>query len=301
MAPLLSIVIPSHCRADLLRRCLASVCRHAPPGTEVLVVDDASPSESVSTAARAFPGVRCLRLARQSGFCVASNTGVKAVQGEIIELLNDDTEVTAGWVESALAHFADPQVGAVAPLVLQDTEHPGATPLIDSAGDCYHIGGIARKRGHGHLLGPDHLQACLVFGASASSAFYRRRAILEVGSFPESFGAYFEDVDLSFRLNWAGYRVIYEPSSRVWHKVGSSHGCTDRRLLEQKSRNEERVFWRNMPVRLLWRALPLHLAVLAAKALRRWQRGDLLPFVLGRLSLLSEVNELLQHRRNMVR
>jgi GT2 family glycosyltransferase len=265
----------------------------------VLVVDDASVQQTVSATARAFPGVRCLRLPRRGGFCKAVNAGIRVVRGEVVELLNDDTEVTSGWAGAALVQFADPDVAAVAPLVLRKTGDRSKTPRIDSAGDRYHIGGIAGKRGHGELLGPEYLQPCRVFGASASSAFYRRSALLEVGAFPEDFGAYFEDVDLSFRLNWAGYRIVFEPASRVWHHVGASHGRPQRRLLEQQSRNEERVFWRNLPGRLFWRALPLHLAVLAAKAWRRWQQGELLPFVLGRLSLLAEVRQLLAHRRQL--
>jgi hypothetical protein len=64
---------------------------------------------------------------------------------------------------------------------------------------------------HGRLLEPDYLHTRRVFGASASSAFYRRGALLRVGSFPESFGAYFEDVDLAFRLNRAATRQSTSP------------------------------------------------------------------------------------------
>jgi GT2 family glycosyltransferase len=136
-----------------------------------------------------------------------------------------------------------------------------------------------------------------VFGASASSAFYRRQVILDLGGFPESFGAYFEDVDLSFRLRWAGWQIVHEPASRVWHRVSASHGKTGWRLLAQQSRNEERVFWRNMPRDLLGRAVPLHLGVLLAKAWRRLKAGELLPFLWGRLSVLMEVPSLRRHRR----
>ena len=57
----LSVVIPSHVRADLLRLCLASVARFAPPGTEVIVVDDGSPAGVVTRTAREFAGVRVIR------------------------------------------------------------------------------------------------------------------------------------------------------------------------------------------------------------------------------------------------
>jgi GT2 family glycosyltransferase len=295
---MLSIVIPSHNRADLLRLCLASVRRHAPADTEIVVVDDASPDHAVSRTAHDFAEVRVVRLSRRRGFCAAANAGIRAARNPIVELLNDDTEVSAGWAEAALDHFVNPQVAAVAPLVLRGPPK-GQPPHIDSAGDRYFAGGVAGKRGHGQPLTATYLHGGEVFGASASSAFYRRNALLKVGAFPEEFGAYFEDVDLSFRLHWAGYRIVYEPASRVWHRVSASHGRPSRRLLEQQSRNEERVFWRNLPGRELLRALPWHGAVLVAKMCRRWQKGEWLPFVLGRLRALGEMPGLIRHRRRL--
>ena len=115
------------------------------------------------------------------------------------------------------------RVAAVAPLVLRQSDDVRRR-CIDSAGDRYFLGGVAGKRGSGQPVGPDYLDACPVFGASASSAFYRRDAVLTAGGFPEHFAAYFEDVDLSFRLHWAGYRVVYEPAARVWHRVSASYG-----------------------------------------------------------------------------
>jgi GT2 family glycosyltransferase len=296
--PRLSVVIPSHNRADLLRLCLESVARHAPTGTEVVVVDDASPGGAVSAAAGAFAGVRVVRLEKRGGFCAAANAGLRAATHPIAELLNDDTEVEAGWADAALSWFADPSVAAVAPLVLQRSGGNGP-PRIDSAGDRYYLGGVAGKRGRGRPVGAEHLRAGPVFGASASSAFYRRDAVLTAGGFPESFAAYFEDVDLSFRLHWAGWRVVYEPAARVWHHVSASYGPPDAELLAQQARNEERVFWRNTPARALPCALPLHLAVLAAKAWRRWREGRLLPFLRGKLGVLGEATELLRHRRRL--
>ena len=297
--PQFSIIIPCHNRADLLHLCLQSVTRHAPAATEVIVVDDASNGASASRMAGNFPGTTVVRFRRRRGFCAAANAGIRAARSPIIELLNDDTEVTSGWAEPALLRFRDPQVAAVAPLVLHYPEKESQPLTIDSAGDRYYLGGVAGKRGHGQFLGPDYLQPCRVFGASASSAFYRREALLGVGAFAENFGAYFEDIDLAFRLNRAGYKTVYEPASRVFHRGSASHGLPRRRLLEQQSHNEERVFWRNFPACALARALPRHLAVLVAKAWRRWHEGNLTPFLCGRLRLLAEGPALIRHRRQL--
>jgi GT2 family glycosyltransferase len=122
-----------------------------------------------------------------------------------------------------------------------------------------------------------------VFGASACAAFYRRAAILRAGGFPEHFKAYFEDVDLSFRLRRLGLEIVHEPDSVVWHRLSASYGRRpSRRILELQSCNEERVFWRNTRGAELARLLPRHTAVLAAKAIKRLSERTLLPWMLGR-------------------
>jgi GT2 family glycosyltransferase len=293
---MLSVIIPTHCRADLLRNCLASVCRHAPPGAEILVVDDASPDQVASRTAGAFPGVRVVRRETRGGFCAAANAGVRHATFPIVELLNDDAEATAGWAEGALAVFRRrTAVVAVAPLVLAGP----AGERIDSAGDRYYLGGVAGKRGHGQAPAGAYLRPGPVFGASGCGAFYRRDAFLAVGGFPEEFEAYFDDVDLAFRLRRAGGEVWYEPGSRVLHHGGASYGRPAGRVLAMQSRNEERVYWRNLPPGHLVRGLPRHLAVLAGKALRRWREGQLGPWLRGRLAVLAEAPAIAAHRRRL--
>ena len=302
---MLSIVIPTHHRTDLLRACLQAVTRHAPIGSEIVVVDDASPHGSASDVARSFDGVRVVRLTRQRGFAVAANTGIHASRGDIVELLNDDTEVQPGWDDAALRWFDDPAIGSVAPLVLAWPDGK----IIDSAGDCYYLGGVAGKRGHGIILPSPpgrgdggegerpYSTPRRVFGVSAAAGFYRRSALERVGLFPEEFGSYFEDVDLAFRLNRAGFHAMYEPASRVLHHISASYGREGRRLIERQSCNEERVFWRNLPTPVLWRALPRHAAVLLGKAWRRLDEGTLLPWTFGRLRVAWEWREIMRQRR----
>ena len=247
--------------------------------------------------AREF-GLQGLRLDRRRGFCTAVNVGIRAASAPVVEILNDDTEVTPSWTAAALAAFADSSVGAVAPLALMSLIGEGAE-RIDSAGDRFFVAGIAAKRGHAEPARPPYLQRCRVFGASASCGFYRREALEAAGLFPERFGAYFEDVDLAFRLHRAGYQIVFEPASRVYHRVSSSYRKCDRRVLEQQSLNEERVFWRNLPRPVLLRAIPRHFAVLAGKMWRRYREGNLGPFISGRLQMVAEIPEVMRHRREL--
>lgn len=284
--PRLSVVIPSCVRADLLRRCLESVTAHKPEQTEVIVIDDASANDVISRTAKTFPCVRVIRLARRSGFCVAANTGLRAATAPTIELLNDDTEVTPGWADVPLVRFEDPRLVAIAPLVLQLDPNRTGEPLVDSTGDEYDSGGFAHKRGHGMIFNAQHPvfgTSGWVWGVSATAGFYSRSALERTGLFPEHFGAYFEDVDLSHRLRRVG-NIGYEPSSVVWHRVSASYGQQpNRRVLEQQSCNEERVFWRNVRGTELVRNLPRHAAVLIGKSIRRLTERQFTPWALGRL------------------
>jgi GT2 family glycosyltransferase len=288
--PRLSVVIPSASRPDLLSRCLASVKQFAPSDTEVVVVDDASERGCISEVACTNPNVRVIRLNQRSGFCVAANIGVMSAGADVVELLNDDTEVAPGWADEPLKRFADRNVVAVAPLVLQldpERSRAGLPTLIDSAGDDYDYGGFATKRYHNSELltaQADLQHPQPVWGVSASAAFYRKESILQAGLFPTTFGAYFEDVDLSHRLKPFG-QVWFDPSSVVWHRVSSSYGKSlSPELMEQQSRNEELVFWRNVRGWNRWKYLPRHVGVLVAKAFRRWREGCLTPWLNGRWS-----------------
>ncbi len=187
----LSVIIPSYSRPDLLARCLASLRRNAPLSTEIIVVDDASENMCVSEAAAKFKGVKVIRTPKRLGFCKAANLGVQSASHEVVELLNDDTEVCAGWAEMALDAFEDPKVAAVAPLVLRWPGQIEGRAIIDSAGDAYFASGVATKRGNGQIIEEKWMIPGPVFGASGSSAFYRREVFLKVGAYPESFGAYF--------------------------------------------------------------------------------------------------------------
>ena len=282
----LTIVIPSHNRADLLELCLRSVGRFKPEHATVLVVDDASPGGAVGAVAGRYPGVRVVRTARRVGFARAANLGVELADTPIVQLLNDDTEVTPGWADAVLPRFDDATVAGVAPLVLEyDPARVarGLPPRVDSAGDDYHPGGFARKRFHGQEYMHAPRSAHVVAGVSAAAAFYRRSAVLEAGGFPADFGAYFEDVDLSCRLRRGGGVIWYEPRSVVWHRVSASYGrAVTGKLLAMQSCNEERLFWRNRPDDRRSRDLGLHAAVLAGKAARRLTEGAIGPWLAGR-------------------
>jgi GT2 family glycosyltransferase len=271
-----------------LHTCLTSLTRCSPPHTRWLVVDDASAQGCISRVAQAFPGVEVLRREEQGGFCKAVNTGLARVTSPLVQVLNDDTEVAPGFAEPVLTRFASARVVAVSPLVMNGDR-------IDSMGDHFWPGGVARKRGHGQPLAPHHLRPRRVAAASGSASFYRTAILRACGGFAEELGAYFDDVDLSFRLRRHG-EIWYEPASRIHHHVSSSYGPPRGELLERQSRNEELLYWRNLPVEQLLLWLPVHVGVVALKALLRWREGNLHAFWRGRCAAWGSLSDTLRYR-----
>ncbi len=294
--PALSIVIPSYNGRALLEVCLASIARCRPRDleVEVIVADDASTDGSVAWLGEVHPDVKVVKLESNRGFVGAANAGVAAARGEVVQLLNNDTEVMPGWVEAGLAPFADPTVGSVAPLVLVRSD----PSRVDSAGDSYSFVGWPCKRGHGQttVLWENHAPD-RVFGASGSSAFYRASALDRVGTYDPAFGSYYEDVDLAFRLRWAGYSCVFAPGCRILHEVSASYDHGKPELQRRMSRNAEILFWSNLaPIWLAAATIP-HLVFTLAQGLWRLLRGRAAPFVQGKLDALREIPSVRSRRR----
>ena len=294
--PICSVVIPSYNGRALLATCLASIARFRPPNIpiEVIVADDASTDGTSRWLAEVHPDVRFVRTATNLGFCGAANAGIEASRGAFVQLLNNDTEVTPGWIEAGLAPFDDPRVGSVAPLVLVRSE----PSRVDSAGDSYAAFGWPSKRGHGQPSSvwanrpPDR-----VFGASGSSAFYRTEAIRASGSFDPTFGSYYEDVDLAFRLRWAGYDCAYAPDCRIFHDVSASYDHQNPGLQRRMARNAEILYWSNLPARWLLASVLPHLMFTAAQGVWRLAKGRHRPFLEGKRDALQDWKSILPRRR----
>jgi len=291
----LTIVIPTFNGRQHLETCLPAVRRHAPERTQVLVVDDCSSDGTLEWLKVAHPWVERLQTPTNLGFCGAVNLGIEHSRGDVVELLNNDTTVAAGWCEAALRHFADPKVGSVAPLTLM-MDHP---THIDSAGQEYHLVGWARNIGYGQELARFPLRRGEVFGASGCSGFYRRSLLLELRGLLPEYGAYFEDTDLAFRIRWAGYRCIFEPDSRVYHKGSASYGGQPDRLVQLISRNEELVFWINLPTAQLVVGLLPHLGFQCVRAVRKALSGQFGPYLRGKLQALGLARRIAARRREL--
>jgi len=143
----------------------------------------------------------------------------------------------------------------------------GREGVLDGAGDVFHVSGIVWRHGHRQRLErvPDALVERPVFAACAAAALYRRADWLRAGGFDERYFCYAEDVDLGFRLQLLGRGCQYVPDAVVHHLGSATAGEDSAFSVYFGYRNLEWTFVKNMPSRLLWRYLPVHIAAWAAE------------------------------------
>ena len=271
--PFASIIIPTYNGKALLATCLAALRGQTYPADrfEVIVVDDASSDGTVEYLAAAFPEVRVVALAQNSGFIAACNAGVAAAQGEILVLLNNDTEAETGWLAALVAALEEhPSAGSAASKMLlfdrRDTLH--------TAGDMMGRNGIPRNRGVWERDEGQYDRDRWVFGPCGGAAAYRREAWQQAGGFDPALWMYMEDADLAWRLQRLGWRSIYAPDARIYHQLSATGGGV--LASYYTGRNTLWVIARNWPGALLrrhWRAIVGAQLRIAWDALRAW-RGE---------------------------
>lgn len=219
--PLLSIIIPNWNGARFLPTCLDSLARQTYTSLEVILVDNASGDESLLLARERYPWVRVLALKTNAGFTGACNAGLRAATGEFLALLNNDTEVDAGWAAAVVEAFShDARIGSVASkmLLFDKRDH------FHTAGDYFTTNGRAGNRGVWQRDVGQYDDEAYVFSACGGSAVYRRAMLDEVGLLDDDFFFSGEDVDLGWRAQLIGWRCLYTPRAIVYHHLSATGG-----------------------------------------------------------------------------
>ena len=243
--PRFSVVVPTHHGSKpWLGKCLATIARLSGPVPEVIVVIDGPAPDLAGLIRKHLPAARQLRLASNRGFAGAANAGMRSARGELVALINDDTELDPRWLE-AMDRAADTHrdAGSFASRVLQ----LGSPDRIDSAGHGLCRWGEAFEIGAGASDGPEFDNDKWVFGAPASASVYRRELLNDCGGFDDSMEAYLEDVELSLRAQLLGYPCLYVSGARVWHRGSSSYGTQSAHKAHLLARNRIHLMLRSMP------------------------------------------------------
>ncbi|OGO03757.1 MAG: glycosyl transferase [Chloroflexi bacterium RBG_13_54_9] len=246
-----SIIIPNWNGIHLLPTCLDALRRQTYRDFEVLIVDNASEDGSVELLEKEYPEVKVVRLDSNRFFSGAVNEGIRRSRGEIVVLLNNDTEVEPQWLAELVKALDEaPEAGmAASKMLLFDRRI-----VLNSAGDYYRRDGVPGNRGVWERDGGQYDAATAVFGACGGAAAYRRRMLDDIGLLDEDFVGYCEDVDLNFRAQLAGYRCVFAPKARVYHRLSATGGGPVASYL--CGRNFINVVVKDMPTRLIKKYWP---------------------------------------------
>ncbi len=290
-----SVLIPTWNGKDLLRSCLDSLAHQTFPDFEVIVAENGSTDGTADMLAQEFAWVRVVALERNLGFARGVYAAYDAARGDLIVLLNNDTEAAPTWLaELVAAADAHPSAASFACKILLHQDRA----RLHSAGDYYGLDGVPGNRGVWEPDGPAFSERGWVFGAQGAACAYRRSLLEEIGFFDLDLVSYCEDVDLSWRANLRGYRCLYVPEARVFHHVSATGGGAlasyycGRNFIAVAVKDIPGIFWRRHWRRIVWQQLTITLEAL------RSIRGEAARARLrGQLAGLAQIPHMLRKRR----
>ncbi len=285
--PALSVIIPTHNTRELTLRCVASLAAAGVPDLQVVVVDDGGTdgtAEALETIGPHLGVLDVLRLSPATGFTRAANQGLARARGDVLLLLNSDTEVEAGAFAPLLAAFArNPRLGAAGAVLRYPDGSPqwsgGRAPgLLWLFALASGLPALLARLPRWRRMKPVGAPPGAVDWVTGAALALRRSAWEAVGPMDEGFRFYAQDLDLCLRLRQAGWTVELVPDFRVLHHHGATIGQVS------GGRQHPELLWTDLlrwagkhrGVAWAWRAAR---ALRAGAALRLLGRGLATPFV----------------------
>jgi GT2 family glycosyltransferase/glycosyltransferase involved in cell wall biosynthesis len=265
--PAASVVIPNYDGIDHLEACLESLRALDYPGPrpEVILVDNASSDGSVPLVRGRFPEVRVAQMSTNVGFAAACNRGAREASGSLVAFLNNDMRVEPSWLRELAAPLAQPSdIAATGSRILS-----WDGKAIDFIGGAVNFYGHGFQPSRGHPIAEsDSLMPAAVLFACGGSMAVRRDLFLSCGAFDEDYFAFFEDIDLGWRLWVLGHRVLFVPSAVAYHK-GHATGrkIPGHQLRVLYERNALATIIKNYDDANLARVLPAALLLAGVRAL----------------------------------
>lgn len=220
-----TIIVLGYNSKAYLQDCFASLQAMEGAGqVRLLYVDNASQDGSASWIEEHFPEVEVLRNPANLGFCGGNNAGARHASTQWVGFLNPDMRVAPDWLAQFARVVDDPTVDSVASRIMN---WDGS--LVDFGGSAMNFYGYGMQEGIGEAAAGHALEDRDILFACGGAMFVRRELFLQVGGFDEDYFAFFEDMDLGWRLWVLGFRVRYAGKMVVHHHHHGSWGQVSRR------------------------------------------------------------------------
>lgn len=248
MKPSVAVVIPSWNAIDEIGACLNSL-REQSLKHRIYVVDNGSSDGSVEFIAENYPEVELLVQPVNLGFAGGVNVGIQQAMedgADYIALFNNDAIADRDWLKHLVSTMNQHDDAGIVTCALLS----GDGTKFDSSGDFYSSWGLAFPRDRDVPVKQSLAKSGYVFSASGGASLYRTKALREVGLFDEDFFAYYEDVDISFRMQLAGWKVQLDTNAKARHFTGTTSGKIPGFTTYQSFKNMPLLLVKNVPARL---------------------------------------------------
>ena len=249
--PTVSIIIVTWNALTLLKQCLPSVVATTFESFEIIIADNASTDGSAEWVKNTYPDVRVVTHPENWAFCKGNNEAIPHARGKYIVLLNNDVEVTPGWLDPLVTTMdTHSDVAAVQPKLLQYTDRHrfeyagGSGGFIDRFGYPFTRGRLFFTMEEDNGQYDDERD---IFWATGAAVMFRKTALDEVGLLDEQFFMHMEEIDLCWRLKRAGYRIRVNPKSIVYHIGGGSLPYGNSKKAYYNFRNSLLMLYKNVP------------------------------------------------------
>jgi len=223
---------------ELTLCCLESLRWQTYGAVDVLVVDNSSTDNTPQIVRERFPEVTLVETGANLGFAAGNNVGLRyacAKGYDYVLLLNNDTEVAQDLVaELVAACEADARIGVAGPRIYY---HDRPTTIWSAGGTIDWSQGTTAMVGLNHPDGPSFDHPAHVDFVTGCALFVRRDVLEQVGLIDERFGMYFEEVEWCVRIGRAGWRIMYIPEGKLWHKIQPAEQSLSLRVLYYMTRN----------------------------------------------------------------
>jgi GT2 family glycosyltransferase len=277
--------------------CLEALEEQTSPADRIILVDNGSTDGSMEGVGARFPGVEIQTLPENTGFAGANNSAMALVEDcQWVALLNPDTRAAPDWLarlRSAVQRNAGVSMFSSR---LVDAYNPGR---LDGTGDCYHVSGLVWRRDHGAPASRRRGESEVIFSPCAAAGMYRLELVRKAGGFDERYFCYNEDIDLAFRMRLLGARCMHVDDSIVAHAGSGITGAHSDFTVYHGHRNLVWTYIKNMPGRLFWRYLPLHLLMNLVSIIHYTLRGRPGVILRAKRDALRGLGEMLASRREV--
>ncbi len=230
MSPLVSIITVNYKQAQVTCELLESIVKLNYSNLEVIVVDNAQEGDDSQLYQAVLPSVKVLNAKENLGFAGGNNLGIQQATGDFLFLLNNDTELDNGVIESLLSRFTEPTIAAASP-ILRYFDEPNN---IQFAG----FTKISSLTGRNELLKqPQQFTPYETPYFHGAAVMLRKSIIAECGLMPEEFFLYYEELEWSRKITKCGYQLLIDPQVHVLHKESVSTGKNSPLKLYYQTRN----------------------------------------------------------------